>query len=54
MRRISARLGAMVRLRSSLMVNRLEAVETLEGRWVGFEVLTAEARPAARLLLARG
>jgi len=55
-RRIIARLGAMVRLPSSLTVNRLEAVETPEGRWVGFEVLTAEARPAARdgrLLLAR-
>jgi acyl dehydratase len=55
-RRISARLGAMVRLPSSLVVNRLEAVDTPEGRWVGFEVLTATAGPAVRdgrLLLAR-
>ncbi len=55
-RRIIARLGAMVRLPSSLTVNRLETVDAPEGRLVGFEVLTAEARPATRdgrLLLAR-
>jgi acyl dehydratase len=56
-RRVAGRFGAMVGLPSTLTVEGLGAVDTADGRWVGFRVLTADGRPAVRdggLLLDRG
>lgn len=54
-RRIACRFGAMVRMPSTLTIHGLGRVETAAGRWVGFQVLTEDGRPAVRdgrLLLA--
>jgi len=47
-RRIACRFGAMVRLPSTLTIQGLGSAETPDGRWVGFEALTADGRPAVR------
>ncbi|MBI3458320.1 MAG: MaoC family dehydratase N-terminal domain-containing protein [Candidatus Rokubacteria bacterium] len=47
-RRLTGRFGAMILLPSALTVQGLGAVEAADGRWVGFQVLTAGGRPAVR------
>jgi acyl dehydratase len=47
-RRIAARFGAMVRLPSTLTVERLGTVERPEGAWIAFRALTTGGEPAVR------